>query len=419
MQSRSAALVSSAVATEVAVVSAVTISSAVVGFRTNESAQVKVIYADNKKFRKAITTAPVTTTSATDFTGSIPLVGLSANQMYWYRVVVDEVEQDPGFVQKFQTFPNSGNCKLAVFADVANNLSRNAPNYQQGKEDGALFALQIGDFDHRNPTTLAESRTMHRELRDPATAQGDDFARHILSKMGIAHVWDDHDYCGNDTDRTCASRSTAWEAFGEYWPSYPRPNAANGIWHKFTCGDAEIFMLDTRSQRDPDTDPDDANKSMLDGANIAPDDQKSWLKNGLKDSTATWKIVVSTVTSNNDARPNNIDHWKTSFSTEATEMASWITSQSIENVVMISADLHTGGGIDDGANSCWGIPEMTVAHTNLPGGNANNLGTWSEGITPSPSGQSGYSMITITPSSLLLEAKGSDGSLRHSYSLTP
>jgi alkaline phosphatase D len=412
-------MASTATATEVAIVGAVTPTTAVVGFRTSEAAEVQVKYADNKKFRKSTTTAPVNTENSADFTGSIQLTGLKANQMYWYRVMVNGVEQDPGFVQKFQTFPTSGSCKFAVFADVANNQTRNAPVYQKGKDDGALFALEIGDMDHRNPTTLAQSRTMHRELRDPANAQGDDFATHILSKMGVAHVWDDHDYCGNDTDRTCASRATAWQAFGEFWPTYPRPNAANGIWHKLTCGDTEIFMLDTRSQRDPDTDPDDANKSMLDGENLGANGQKEWLKQGLKDSTATWKIVVSTVTANRDARPNNIDHWVTSFSTEAAEMASWISSQNIANVVMLSADLHTGGGIDNGTNNVWGIPEMTVAHTNLPGGNANNLGTWSEGITPSPSGESGYSMVTATSTSLLLEAKGSDGATRHSYTLSP
>ncbi|NIR25673.1 MAG: hypothetical protein GWN77_01620, partial [Gammaproteobacteria bacterium] len=97
-------------------------------------------------------------------------------------------------------------------------------------------------------------------------------------------MWDDHDYCGQDEDRFCSWRSDAWQAFKEHWPTYTLANGSNGLWHSFTCGDAEVFVLDTRSQRDDNTDTDNSSKSMLDGALIA-DDQKDWLKNGLNNST--------------------------------------------------------------------------------------------------------------------------------------
>ena len=48
-------------------------------------------------------------------------------------------------------------------------------------------------------------------------------------------------------------------------PSYPLPSVTPGIWQKFSYAQADCFVLDCRSQRDPDADPDNANKSMLDG----------------------------------------------------------------------------------------------------------------------------------------------------------
>lgn len=81
-------------------------------------------------------------------------------------------------------------------------------------------------------------------------------------------------------------------------------------------------MLDTRSQRDDISDTDDASKSMLDGDNLPTNDQKTWLLDGLKNSTAKWKLVVSSVTANTSARPASNDHWMGGFSNEVAELNS-------------------------------------------------------------------------------------------------
>lgn len=292
--------------------------------------------------------------------------------MHWYRIKVDGNVQSTPNVHKFRTFPSgSATFKFAVFADVAPN-DRPADSYSAAQSDGLLFMLELGDMDHRNPSTLSEMRQMHRDMRDTTKDHGGDFIQHLASNMCVSHVFDDHDYGGNDTDKTFAGKAYAIQAFKEYWPCYDHPNSA-GIWYSFTCGDAEFFMLDT--QRDPNSDTDDADKSMLDGDNIA-NDQKDWLKDGLLNSSKTWKFICSTVTTNEDARPNSDDLWR-SFGTEAAEIKDFITNNNIDNVIVLTGDLHTGGGIDDGTNGLFGVPEITCAHTNLAGGNSNNLGTWS------------------------------------------
>lgn len=389
--------------TEVPVVGAATASSCDVQVRTDAAAAVAVEYADNNTFAGSLTTAPVSTTSASDYTATVSLSGLNADDVYWYRVLVDGVIQQTGFVHKFHTFPaGSATFTFATFADVAprDNAAR---AYRQAKDDGALFAVQLGDLDHRNPTTLTEMRTMHRDMKDASKLHGYDFAQNVLSKMSVVHVWDDHDYGGNDTDRTFAGRADAWQAFDEHWPTYSRPDAEAGLWHGFTIGDAEFFVLDLRSQRDPNVQLDDADKSML------GDSQKVWLVDGLLGSTATWKFLVSSVTMNPTVRPAANDAWR-DFSTERDALKRLIDDNGITGVIVLSGDIHTGGAIDDGTYSALGVPELSTPHTNLAVGNTDNLGTWSEGVT---SGAKGYGLVTVSSSSVVLEAYGANGVRRH------
>ncbi len=400
--------------TEVPVVGAMTSSSCDILVRTDSIANVAIEYADNQYFNNSATTSVVSTGAADDYTAVVSLTGLNADNAYWYRVLVDSGVQSSGFVHKFKTFPSiSQSFTFAVFADVAPN-DNEALAYKNAKDDGALFAFQIGDLDHRDPTSLTEARAMHREMKDPSLLHGSDFAQHILTKMPVVHVWDDHDYCGNDSDKNCSIRSDMWRAFDEHWPTYPRPNAGAGLWHSFVVGDAEFFVLDLRSQRDANTDTDNSDKSMLDGDEIA-NGQKDWLKAGLLNSTATWKFLVSSVTGNPTARPQANDAWR-DFSTEREELQSYIEDNGIEGVIMLTGDLHTGGAIDDGTYNGFSLPELCVPHTNLAVGNTTNLGTWSEGVT---SGSKGYGLVTVTSSYVTLEAYGARGRLRHSLTVQP
>lgn len=395
------------------VVGGVTSTHAKVSVRTDAAADVKIEYDDDSAFGSSTTTSASTTSSSSNFTTEIELSGMSASTTYYYKVFVDDVEQSTGFTNQFLTAPTGSQYAydFVVFADVA-NTDRTAKVYERGYDEGPAFAMQIGDMDHGNPSTLGQCRSMHRDARDPSLSHGDDLADHITSQMGLVRIWDDHDYCGQDEDRLCSNRSNAWQAFDEYWPTYDRPNATQGLWHSFEWGAAEFFILDTRSQRDPGTDTDDTSKSMLDGALIT-NDQLDWLLDGLSNSTKAWKIIVSSVTTNADARPASIDIWH-SYSTEADVIADHIADEQIDGVVVISGDLHTGGGLDDGTNGLFGVPEMTVPHTNLINGNTSNLGTWSDGVT---AGARGYGHVTVSLNALTLRVVGQNGVVRHTLTL--
>src|SRR6185503_4396477 len=104
------------------------------------------------------------------------------------------------------------------------------------------------------------------------------------------------------------------------------------------------FVLDCRSQRDPENDPDDANKSMLDGNNLGAAGQLQWLKDGLLGSTAKWKVIFSSVVTNPSTKVP--DGWG-GYQTEWNDLRNFIVTNQISGVVFISGDLHLAA-IDNG-----------------------------------------------------------------------
>ncbi len=390
--------------------------------RTNAVAAVQFEYSKNADFSVSAFTASQQVTSAKDFTATQAVSGLDAETEYFYRVYIDGALA-PQSAHSFRTFAEKGvsrSFSFAVTADAINvqsNPTVPAPAYFAAAADDPLFMLQIGDFDHRNPGNLAQMRTMHRQVLGPSTASGSDFATAIETAMPVFHMWDDHDYGANNGDKTFVNRTAALQAFREYYPAPETPNPA-GLWRSFSAGQIDVLMLDLRSQRDPATDPDGPDKSMLDGDNIA-NGQKEWLKTSLLNSTATWKFIVSTVPFNPTTKP--ADAWG-AYATERNELLSFIDANHITGVVVISGDLHSGGAIDNGSNA--GLPEISVPHTNL---NVNSNpssatsgppGVWSEGLLTGYA-NSGYVLVKVDGEQVTLEVKGANGVVQKSLSLGP
>ncbi|MBL8341091.1 MAG: alkaline phosphatase D family protein [Rubrivivax sp.] len=126
---------------------------------------------------------------------------------------------------------------------------------------------------------------------------------------------------------------------------------ARRLWRSWRWGaHAEVFMLDTRSHRDPRyrVDSDAAPKTMLGAA------QKAWFKDALARSSATWKIVVSTVPlsieGGNERDPQGRiyrDSWPAvddgnpyGYRRELNELMAHIRERRIRNVVFLTGDQH-------------------------------------------------------------------------------
>lgn len=395
------------------IVGAARARSVKIGFRTDQEACVQIRYAPVLEPLGDVTSDAVLTESDDDFTGKIVIGDLTPNTSYQYTIVVNGVDTSFLSAPRFKTFPLADSVAAFSFGVLTDlNDNRVAPAMGALAQEAPDFVVILGDYDHRNPETLEEMRTMHREVREEA-ASGPDLRDQILRQFPVSHVWDDHDYGTNDADKNFAAKADALKAFDEYWPTYNRPNGGNGIWYQFKYGAlADVYMLDLRYQRDAGRDPDNASKSMLDGDNIA-DGQKAWLKDSLRTSAATWKFIASTVPWNPTVPKQ--DTWN-GFQTEQRELVDFIQDEAITGVIFFSGDIHLGGAIDDGSNAYF--PELNAPHTNnlsnntTCGGSAV-CGAWSEGWDP---GGGGYGLVSVSRDAALLQVKDEAGSVR--FSLT-
>ena len=363
------------------VVGGVSESEAKVFVRTDQASSVVLRYGTDPTLGTFLASAPLDTASISDFTKIIPLVGLSAETIYYLNVLVNNVPQLSPPYPSFSTFPPSGSSRSFRFVALSDfetsyNLHETVQTYASAAALAPAFVFIGGDFDHRNPLSLAEKRKMFRDLYDPAAVFMSGFVYQILQRFPIIHQWDDHD-CGlNNLDKTYRHWNVTQQAFQEYIPSYPLPSVRPGIWQKFSYAQLDGFVLDCRSQRDPETDPDDASKSMLDGNALGATGQLEWLKEGLLSSTAEWKVIFTSVVTNTATKFP--DGWA-GYQTEWQGLRDFINSNGIQNVVFISGDLHQAS-IDNGSNA--GFPEMCVpqANTSKSGYCATGpRGSWSEG----------------------------------------
>jgi alkaline phosphatase D len=403
------------------VVGGVTASTANVFVRTDQQATVALSYGTDPNLGAYLISETFQTSSANDFTKIIPLANLTAETTYYMNVVVNGVPQYASSpYPSFATFAPSGTSRtfnFVVLTDfgTVSELTASVQTFASAAATRPVFAFIGGDFDHRNPQTLGDKRRMFKDLYDANTHYMEDFVNLILPKTPIIHQWDDHDSGLNNLDKTYPYWNLNQQVFQEYVPSYPLPSVTPGIWQTFSYAQADFFVLDCRSQRDPGADRDDANKSMLDGNNLGASGELQWLENGLLTSTARWKIIFTSVITNPSTKQN--DAWG-AYQTEWNALRDFINTNDIQGVVFISGDLHLGA-IDNGTQA--GFPEMCVsAANNYEGGYCATAlyGTWSEGYYNGDC--AGYGLVNISqdPDQLTLQAADEYGNIHISYTLS-
>jgi alkaline phosphatase D len=177
----------------------------------------------------------------------------------------------------------------------------------------------------------------------------------MLASSGYVGVWDDHEVL-NDFGPSTDTRSTppydptvhlmplGRQAFQDYTPLAPQSADPNRLYRSIRYGaHLELIVLDTRQYRAANSAPDDQArpKSML-GA-----EQLSWLKSTLASSTATWKVVVSSVPMSipTGSLTNGRDGWAnfdqaTGFERELLDILRFAQQSGIDDLVWITTDVH-------------------------------------------------------------------------------
>jgi alkaline phosphatase D len=196
----------------------------------------------------------------------------------------------------------------------------------------------------RMPVSVAASldgfRAKHRYNRaDPALQA-------FFRTTSVYPIWDDHEVRNNfgpEDPLMPAGR----RAFQEYFPVIGPPDEPARLYRAIRWGrHVEIFVLDTRQYRSPNATPDGPHKTML-GAR-----QRGWFLDAITVSSATWKLVVSSVPLGIFTGGRTADSWSsanllgyprgsgTGFAHERDLILAELRARGVRNVVFLTGDVH-------------------------------------------------------------------------------
>ncbi len=281
---------------------------------------------------KAVT-AEATATEASDFTAVLQMEGLAPDTAYHYRVAVQSSE---GHARsgRFRTPPRSGvplRFDLA-FGGGAGYVPENERMWSTiGRFDPSLLFL-LGDNVYID---MPKHRSMqrfcyYRRHASPAF-------RALVADRPVYTIWDDHDFGTNDCwggpqVAEPAWKPKVWEVFKQNWvnPAYGGGEDRPGCWYDFRYGDVHFILLDCRYYR---TNPNGEDPTMLGPT------QKAWLKQTVKASEATFKVLVSSVPWDFRTKGTSKDTWN-GYRKERREIFSYLAEHRINGVVLMSADRH-------------------------------------------------------------------------------
>jgi phosphodiesterase/alkaline phosphatase D-like protein len=214
-------------------------------------------------------------------------------------------------------------------------------------QEGCQGFVFLGDTPYIDSDQLSVARTKHRDfLRQPEIAA-------MIRQIPCWGTWDDHDFGINDGHGDFSGKHVARIAFCEYRANrtfghdaegneQPRPfGEGRGIHTSFRFGPLEVFLLDPRwfSRTGPSW-ADPAQTTCL-GRH-----QWEWLKEKLRDSTATFKAITTGMIWD-DKKNSEKDDWET-YSYEREAIFDFIRDQRIPGCFLIGGDIHVSRALNYG-----------------------------------------------------------------------
>jgi phosphodiesterase/alkaline phosphatase D-like protein len=333
----------------------------------------------------------------------IDLDSLQSNTKYYYRAIINGSPASDR--RSFYTYPCEGESTVFSFGmGSCMNENRNDDEvFDEAKNYPLRFFMHVGDwgypddtddFPNDNDYFAADYNRVIQSYKDKYSYR---YLSAFLKNVPIDYVWDDHDYVNDNSSANTAShtdfglinstviedpfppgtRRNAIKGYYDMFPAYAPVDSSQGIYHKFRYGNIEVFVLDDRASRSPNTEAlvKVGNQWTFNppaGHTIIGDAQREWLLEGLRTSTAPWKFVVTSTAFNKTYRnaingllnlPSLaglplaaalIDCWS-GFPMDQDSILNAVNQGNIDGVIMMSGDTHTAA-IDNG--QAGGLPEI-------------------------------------------------------------
>lgn len=300
--------------------------------RTKDEAGAVVNVSDSPDMQTNLKVKWGGTLAENDYTAILTIDGLEPDTRYYYQVYFNGIQPTP--VYSFKTFPEPG--ASSRFSVAFGGGAGYTPQYEYmwntiGDHDPLAFLFMGDNVYIDNPDSPGVQRyCYYRRQSRPEF-------REFVANRSIFAVWDDHDFVDNDMGGgpeidEPAWKIPVWKLYKENWnnPAYGGGEEQPGCWMSFSIGDVDFIMLDSRYYRN---EPGKPSSSMLGAA------QKQWLFDTLKQCEGTFKVIASPVPWSYGSKPGSLDPWQ-GYKEEREEIFSFIESNRIEGVVLISADRH-------------------------------------------------------------------------------
>jgi phosphodiesterase/alkaline phosphatase D-like protein len=328
--------------------------------RADASDPVTLVVATDPGFSLGSLVFAASPNPAADNTVKAEATGLSPDTLYYYRFVQNGGVSRTGRIRTAPP-PTFAAPVRFVWTGDSNAFFRPFTVLEGATEDDPDLWLYIGDTiygdDPRSGTGVAtvrgEYHTKYKENRE------DRSLRDLTASVGTVAMWDDHevtnDFWGTDPG-VQTQMAEGNQAFRDYMPIRDDTGDPMRLYRNFQWGlAAEFFVIDDRQYRDAQayvTEPGCISMGepiLLPAGTCAAEindpgrtylgaTQKQWLKDGLQNSTATFKFIMNgPLISNLLFLP--YDRWE-GYAAERQEIIDFIENNDIRNVIFLSTDIH-------------------------------------------------------------------------------
>ncbi|HYF31964.1 MAG TPA: alkaline phosphatase D family protein [Chitinophagaceae bacterium] len=231
-------------------------------------------------------------------------------------------------------------------------------------KEKANFTLWLGDNWYYREVDFGSAWGLnYRASRDRAHAVLQD----LWKAMPHYAIWDDHDYGPNNADKSYILKDAAREIFKNYWPNPSFGENGQGIYTKLSYSDVDFFLMDDRWFRTNDFMSSTVSSSSRDTGRAAattanPDKrmwgaaQMEWLKNALKGSLATFKIIV---TGSQALNPISTSDCLQDYPIEFNDLMSFLVREKINGVLFFTGDRHHSEVMKYDRNGTYTLYDVT------------------------------------------------------------
>lgn len=269
-------------------------------------------------------------------TGVYQLGKLQPDQVYRYRVQFSDGDGTDWYYLRTAPEDDADAPVHFVFgAEFSNDPRFASPLLDSMARSGASFFISLGDWPYTDlpvqDRTVDQYRASHRLARSLPQTQK------LLQALPLYAIYDDHDI-KNDWDISLIQESprrarAALQVWDEFFPVRDRSSSVMDRvrYRTWRWGQhAQFFLLDTRRYRSFFRDEDNSKKAML-----GPE-QMAWLHRELAASTATFKLILTTVPFDFGTTR---EHWR-AYRFARKKIYDFLRQKGISGVVFLTGDQH-------------------------------------------------------------------------------